>query len=322
MDNNANQSRTVSSTDAFRAELSRIQNLETADQSHDKSEGATAEDNSVVQNITVAEDDVGQDSNTEIGHDDSQQNETELDEDGDEIPNMIPKGRFKKVVERRKELEAQMIAEREARIKAETELKMIAQAMGQMNKPQQQALQPQEENQFNPLDEEAHNVYMDEIKQTRAQLDAMKQEIYIANQERAFAATHPDMQQAYQHLVEVYADTNKMLLDDPQQAINVAIYQLQRMSNEALKKGKNVPELLYNMAQRCGYQKPSEAPKTPKQPTTNLNAINNNMKKSATAEVNNSPLPLDNGSSNGTRMEDFDRIYKGNPDNFYILQRV
>lgn len=232
----------------------------------------------------------------------------------------VPVKRLKKEIEKRHALEAQLQKEREEKIRYQTEIETYNKAMASFNNASQ-GLQPKVE-QLDPLDEDAHRYYMEQqtkqdekFKSMEAEINAMKMKNTMEQQEAAFTRQTPDFREAYKHLVDSELKANRYVAQNEEEAQLMTAYKLRGMAENAMNKGANVAEIFYNIAKSYGYVSKAE------KATPNLNAIENNMRKSKVADVPTTPLQPSNGAGNYTNMGNFDRMYSGSAeerkDKFY-----
>lgn len=294
-----------SPSDQFRAELAQIQqnNSTTIENEAPTTSNDNMTEPHVQNDITVENEQMEVSENTEG-------ESKEIDFDEDNLPNMIPRGRFKKVIEKRKELEAQLQLDRERLAKAQAEIQLYNQALQKITG--QNTSNAPEETPFEPLDKEADNVYMKMINETKSELNAMKMHTMVTQQEAEFSKANPDFEKAYDYLLTAQTKANNLLFENEQQAKEAALNQMRYIATQGLQQGKNVASMFYNMAKNYGYAAPN------KTPTPNLEAIANNMKKSSVANVNTTSLEF-NGGSNYTKLENFDKAYDCKPDTFHKM---
>lgn len=218
--------------------------------------------------------------------------ETPVDSNDDEDEEIhhgpIPKKRFNKEIEKRKALEVELARERESRIKFETELTLYNKALDELNKksePKQEAIQP--------IDEEAHNLYMKRIQdleskienQTKSisQRDVQKQfEESLNYQQEQFQKNVPDFADAYQHVIKAEMESYKMAGYSEQEAAQLTQQQLASRAWNSFNNGKNVAEVFYNMAKTYGYNSKAQNTIKTVSNTPNLERIEKNMRKSET----------------------------------------
>lgn len=328
VENTVTETQTLNSNaDQFREELAKIHTQDTPNENAAESEtGHESETNN--NNEVVEKEDGGEsrDNSSTDSMDSSSDNDEDYEDDS--VNGMIPRGRLNKAIERRKELEAQWQQEREERIRIETQNQMLLKALENLNQNTSQKQEQNFEPEIDPLDHEAHAYYMNEIKQTKEMLmrqeESRKQDEYrnsmgriMYNQEVEFSNQHPDFKDAYDYLLGVQVDLNRNIYNS-EQAQQVAVQSLGRMAENAIHSKQNAAAILYEAAKRCGY--PGKAISEPK---SNISAINNNMKKSAVADVNSASLPLANARSNVATREVFEKKYEpGNPDSFYALLKA
>lgn len=214
-----------------------------------------------------------------------EQEETERELDDQEVKgHLIPKSRFNKEIEKRKSLEKSLQEEREARIRMEERMEAIR----QLEEKSKQIHEKPQEVELDPLDSDAHNYYVKQINELKQELQSLKGESqstkqmnYVTHmveaQERAFAAEHPDFQDALNHLQKVEMEVAKDFFDTPEEAQAYVAQKLQGAILTSAQKGKNAAEMMYNMAKKYGYSNKKAAPNVPKR---NVEAINRNMDKS------------------------------------------
>lgn len=226
--------------------------------------------------------------------------------EGDETlqkTNFIPKSRFNKEIEKRRALEEQLHQEREAKIRYETQLQMLQQlqeAQKTQSIPQAQEAQPE----LDPLDLDAHNLYMQKLQELEKKIENFNQETsqktqqlqyfnLVSAQEAAFEKQNPDFKDALEHLKNVEIQVAKNFYDDSQAEAYVT-QKMQTALMSAINTGKNAAEVMYNMAKTYGYA-PKSAQKAAHSP--NLDAINNNMKKTASIHSLNNSVGLGNNNN-------------------------
>ena len=210
-------------------------------------------------------------------------------DEGNELDNKpIPKKRFDKELEKRKVLESELQRERELRIRSETEMSLYTKAIDQMNNQQQQ---PERRAEIDPIDTDAHNLYMNRINELEKKYETQNTNLSdyqtrqdfaqtIDRQAAEYTRTNPDFGDAYNYLLSIKAGEAKMFGADEQRANQYALEQIKPIAWEAYKTGKNVAEIAYNMAKNYGYKAHNTTIKTP-QP--NMDNINKNMPKSYSA---------------------------------------
>lgn len=201
----------------------------------------------------------------------------------------IPKKRFDKELEKRKVLEQELQRERESRIKYETELSLYNKAIEQMQNQQSQPQQPE----IDPIDSDAHNLYMQKIRDLENKYENQNQNISDYQARQQFAATvdkqaaeytrdYPDFNDAYSYLLNVEASKAKMLGYNDLEAQSYAIETLQPLAWKSYVSGKNVADMAYNMAKNYGYKTP-DAKNAQTKLEPDLDTINKNMRKSYSA---------------------------------------
>lgn len=290
--NNITETKPLNSdSESFRAELAKLQ-----EQSTEGVENTENIESNVVENQEVPTEEV--------------KTQDEDYENEGNVQGMVPRGRLNKVLEKRKELEVQAQADRDARIKAETELDMLRRAMEHATNIGQD--KNNAEAAFEPLDQDAHNIYMQELKTTRAEMRQMQMRNTLELQEAKFTQAHPDFREAYDYLLNASAEVNKHVCASDMEAQAMTIHNMREIATRALNQNKDAAEVFYTMAKKFGYS--AKAQNTNSGP--NINAINNNMKKSTIADVNQAPLQPSNGASNYTKMDNFSKAYDGSADSF------
>lgn len=206
--------------------------------------------------------------------------------------NYIPRSRFNEINEAKKQLEEQILQEREKAIRLEEQVKALNQFQQQIpNK-----LQPQfqeEISQIDPLDIEAHKYYDKKIKNLEERLEklvvkaenqdeALYKQSVISSQRNAFERNTPDYQDAANYLANFETQRAQMICETENEINEYLNNELYKLTNTALRKGINVAQHIYEMAKKAGYNSKSKEQKTPIQLNgANLEAINNNMPKSA-----------------------------------------
>jgi hypothetical protein len=226
----------------------------------------------------------------------------------------IPKSRFNQEIEKRKALEEQLQAEREAKIRYETQLEMLKQAQLSANQEQPELVE-----EYDPLDPDAHKMYMREINNLKQKIESVTQETNQRTQQqnyynrvvadgKTFEKDHPDFNNALQYLEKVEIDAARTLFSETE-AQQFVQQKLQNTMVAAVNGGKNAAEVAYNMAKSYGYSPKSAQPKA--KAGSNLDAINDNMKKSAS--INGLPNSINMTSNIDENDSDNLRIDPKNP---------
>jgi hypothetical protein len=296
-----------SNADSFHAHLQQIQQEPKADDRiTEESHGdKIPEENPVIPDTQgqpesdgLAEDEMVHDAEVE-----SSNNETYKEN------KFIPKSRFNKEIEKRRELEGQLTKEREDRIRYETQLQMLQQAANSSADQMQSAknahsIQPTEE--FEPLDPDTHRLYMKKIGELENRLEGINKDTaektqqlqyynIVSAQEQVFERSNPDFKDALSHLQAVETQVAQNIL--PEGQVNAYVNQkLQSTLMVALNSGKNAAEVMYNMAKSYGYKAKGDS-KAATAPQSNLEAINSNMKKTASIQSLNNSVGLGNNSN-------------------------
>lgn len=219
----------------------------------------------------------------------------EFDDESDSKSHMIPRTRLNKETQKRRELEEQLRQEREARLKFETELNLYNKAIDKLNKPK--------EDEFSPIDQKAHEIYLNKIKELEEKLTGDKEEYMRMDNMRRFeysvnkqaedmAKSHPDFEDAYSYVLEREREGAKIAGYSNEQADAYALSRLQPIAWDVYNKGGNVAEAIYSLAKNYGF-KNKESKSGPK---VNHKAIERNSRKTenVTDELNGS------GGYNGT----------------------
>jgi uncharacterized protein YozE (UPF0346 family) len=286
----------------FREELNKIKNSD--------AEYATQETFDEVKEVETQP----EEESTKPDFEDSvvEQDNADLDDESDS-GHMIPKGRFNKVIQQKKSLEKELEEARAEKIRAQTELELYNRALERLQ------VQKQEEQSFEPLDSEAHQIYAQQYQNLQKKLSQLEQK---AEQDRAvqtlnyqdqmFSKTHPDFSKACDYLIEAQAKMYSMLYEDVEQAKDAAKHQLGVAAQSLLQQGKNVAQTFYTMSKNLGYTPPSNGP--------NLSAINQNMAKSKIADLNSVPLSPSSRGANLTKLEEFEKHY--NPKDKQSFQNI
>lgn len=194
----------------------------------------------------------------------------------------IPKKRFNQELQRRKEIEAELQREREARIRMETELNLFNEAAKKLQTKKEEALE------INPLDEEAHSYYVNQINALKQEFEAKLQqmektqtqtrfETTVNNQAESFKKKHDDFDEAYKFVIDTEIKNAKLIGLDENEAYDFALQKLQPIAWSIYNKGGNVAESVYNMAKNYGYNGKGAK----KGSNVNVDNINKNSKKSA-----------------------------------------
>lgn len=275
----------------FREELNKIQQQEESTQSGNE------DDTKVAEQDTSDKSEDSNDTDKNLDNDDTN-SPPDTDDSDDELDiKNIPYKRFNKEIQRRKALEAELQKEREERIRAKTELELIDKALKNMS-PKQQQEAPTE-----PVDP-----YMQAINNVNKRMDEQEYrrnfETVVNAQHQHFTKENPDFDSAYMHLIKTEVEANKYFYDDENQAKAAAMQKIKDISDRAFRQGKNIPEILYNLARQYGHQKQVEPKKQ-----TNLDAIERNMAKSKTYDSNAAALPPSDKANNYTVLENFEKVY-------------
>jgi hypothetical protein len=219
---------------------------------------------------------------------DNTQDNTQLDEDDTQLDEKtIPRKRLNKEIEARKALEEELRKERDSRIKYETELGLYTQALASLQTDKEQTEQNFD---IDPVDTEAHNLYMKEINALKKQVQnqtthttefeqRQQFENTVNAQAAQFARSNPDFNDAYSFLLGIEANKAKVLGYSDAQAQQFALSQIQPIAQEVYKKGGNVAEMAYTLAKNYGY-KPTTTKKVINSP--DLDKVSKNMAKSHT----------------------------------------
>jgi hypothetical protein len=253
------------------------------------------------------------------------------DEEEEQFKGPIPKKRLNKEIERRKAIEQELMHERENRIKYETELNLYNKALEQL-----QAKNQAPEQEVEPIDADAHNLYMKKIGELEKRLETQSQNFsysqsqiqaqnLYAQQESKFVAKHPDYKDAIDHIVKTEINNYTMTGIDRKEAEKITSERIMGLAAKALEVGKDVPEIMYNLAKNYGYNA-QKATKT----GPNLSNIEKNIKKSETIlndvpEITTTFAPE---AAQYTNFEGFQRLMNSNgrgvnPNEFHkILAKV
>ncbi len=205
----------------------------------------------------------------------------EDEDEAEELPqgNLLPKSRFFKEVKKRKEIEQRFQEQREHNIRLETELNMMNQTIqeffGKQNAPQQ------EEEEFAPIDPEAHTRTQKELNEIRKEQQKLSDmqikaqyRLDMNTQQAEFTRHTPDFGEAYKHVLETKYQEFIEVGFKPEEAESAAIKDMWEKAGRLWNDGKNVPETVYKLAKAYGY-KPKATKGMP-----NLEKIEENMKKS------------------------------------------
>lgn len=252
-----------------------------------------------------------------------QENDPALDveNDDDDVSNSkyIPKSRLDKEIAKRKaereDLTKQLQEEREARIRFETKQSMLDEAFTKLNRA------PEQNHEIDPVDMEAHSLYMKEINALKAQHanSTKANQEYQVRQQFAqtvdkqaddFRRNNPDFDDAYNHIINVKKEEAFAMGYEGQEATNYAMSQLQPIAWKAYEKGMNVAEVAYNLANKYGYKSKEGAPKTANR---DLSKVEGNMAKSHSSlnEIKAVPTKLSTPEESALEMEVFNRNYSG-----------
>lgn len=214
--------------------------------------------------------------------------EFESDTSDDDVgnSNYIPKKRFDKQIEKTKLAEEKYEREREARIKFETELQLYNKALADMQAKQQESYAEPE---VDPIDSEAHNLYMKKMREFEEKLERQNSSLNeytvaqqfnttVNYQATEFKQKNPDYIDAVQHLFNIKAQEAKTLGASDEQAREYADNQTRTIAWQAFNQGRNAAEVAYNLAKAYGYKAKSSSGKV--NDTPDLEKIEKNMQKS------------------------------------------
>jgi hypothetical protein len=324
------------SEDNFRAALAKISNESEQDSADTREEipqdvqqatreSATTEDTSDVDDTNVA------DTNELSGDSGELDVEPEVEVKG----HMVPKSRLNQELEKRKSIEAQLLQERDERIRAQTQLQMLTdiQKQQQVEVQQKQSTLHTPED-IDPLDTETYNYAKREIDLLKTQLanvahetqtrtQEMQYHNMVVAQEAAYAKEHPDFHQAMKHVQDVEFNIAKDLLGDERTANEYVGAKLRDVLTRSLNSGKNAADTIYKMAKTYGYNTPQASSKSA--PTKNIAAINKNMERSAnTGNLGNNSsfghIPTDIASAMNKSGNPLSGV---NPESFHkMLERL
>lgn len=259
----------------FRQELEALSNPPQQEVKNDEQNGSDSIGNS-------SNDDGGDNLNTSEHNNEDNRNQLDEEPEVEAISRSIPKKRFNQELQRRKEIEAELQKEREARIRMETELNLFNEAAKKLQTKKEEALE------INPLDEEAHSYYVNQINSLKKEFEAKLQqmektqtqtrfETTVNNQAETFKKKHDDFDEAYKFVIDTEIKNAKLIGLDENEAYDFAISKLQPIAWSIYNKGGNVAESVYNMAKNYGYNGNG----TKKGSNVNVDNINKNSKKSA-----------------------------------------
>jgi hypothetical protein len=219
-----------------------------------------------------------------------------VEEEDDEIPldaKAIPKKRLDKEITKRKSLESALEQERNERnrdreelIKLRTEQELLNKAIAQMNAPKESA-----QTEIDPLDPDAHNLYMAKLAEMEQKYEQRTQSLtetqimqqfanVVDRQAEEFKAKNNDFDDAYNYLLGIEAEKAMMMGYSENDAKEMAYGSIRPLAWKAYEQGKNVAELTYNMAKKYGYVAKNKAAKAS---APNLDAIEKNAPKSHSA---------------------------------------
>lgn len=196
----------------------------------------------------------------------------------------IPKARLDEEAAKR------YAAEEQIKLLAEQNRLLMEKLLG--NSQQQVEQEPQ----LDVLDEDAHRYYTTQQKKLEAELQALKNEIkkgqeknkiesYVATATNQFKQKVSDYEDTVNSYLKFKTDEALSMFDDFDQAEQYVESQLESLTKAAIKKGQNPAEVVYNLARKTGV---ARKPTTTAKSVPNINAINQNMKKSVHADTNNS----------------------------------
>jgi hypothetical protein len=289
-------------TDAFRAELAKLEPEQP--QVEEPTPEQSSEDTlNMSHDETPGEENIPEESVDEVVEIDQNQATAPTETSGSEKSHLIPKSRFNQEIEKRKALEEQLTKEREERIRIEAQWEMLNQHNQQTQLQEQQqyvAAQQQALDNIDPLDTDTFNYAKREIEGLKAQLanvakeneQRTKEMIYtnrVTSDQSNFEKIHPDFTQALEHVQKVELEVAKQLFGNEQHAQNFVADKMRGVLTTSIESGKNAAETIYNMAKTYGYNTTSKSEKT--KPTINVEAINKNMAASAnTSNIGNSGI--------------------------------
>ena len=207
------------------------------------------------------------------------------DADEDTDSKVIPKKRLNKEIEKRKSLEMELQKERDERVRYQTELDLYNKALDKISAKEQET-----EKDIDPVDEQAHRLYMGKIKELETKLEQQAQQLQtgrneaqfanvVNNQQAEFVQKQPDFDEAYRHLVDAEIATAKLFGVTDSEAQQLATQKLYNLAQAALNKGQNVPEMFYNISRNYGYNNQTKSQNANKGP--NLGKVEKNIRASA-----------------------------------------
>jgi len=283
----------------FHAEIEKLQN---------EGEKVEAEENVEASPEEPTEEVSSEEDNIEVNAEEETEAENDNEEDYKE-KKFIPKSRLNKEIKKRNELEEALQKEKEDKIRFETQFQYLQQQLEKLNQqPDNQNVAQEDGNSldnYEPLDGEAHQIYLKKIEELENKIsnlgqntDQQTKQLQYFNvvnaQEQQFQKTHPDFNNALDHLKNIETKVAQTFYSDPQQAQNYVQQKLQSILVNAVENGQNAPEIVYNLAQTYGYTPDAAPVSTPK---SNIHSINHNQKRSASIHgINNKSGVGNNGN--------------------------
>lgn len=244
-------------------------------------EGGEAHDDEV-ESVELDDDseEVGETDDSEDGVEAEQEESEEEDagdeesDDDDKRSNKIPRSRFDKALEDRDKARIEARDERDARIKAETELAQYKQAIEMTlagDDPEEEWTDEVAKQKY----EELKSEWETDKKQTKEESEKARAAQYLThtlqNQQAVFEKSHPDFNDAYQHLAKVEYNKFKRIYGEQEADRRTGTYLL-NVAATAVSEGRDAAELIYDMAKDVGYRKAK--------PGANLDNIEKNQKRS------------------------------------------
>lgn len=306
-----------STAENFRAHLDKIQsdaiktdNIKEAQPQVKEEINATKSDSepTVSEKEMVSQEDTGLD-NDDIGEsiEEAKAQSTEKE------PRLIPKSRLKQETEKRRVAEEQLMKEREERLKekeeyirAQTQLEMLT----QNKEPAQPQYREPELEQLDALDQDAHRVYSNKIRNlehtlqqvisnTSQQTQALQIENIVKNQRESFQKENPDFEKALNHYTDVELAAAKMFIKNEDEAKQAVANKFANIVHNAVHNGKNAPEVFYNLAKTYGYAatKSEASSEGNNEPNVDLDAINRNKQKTSSINKLGNKASVGNGNN-------------------------
>lgn len=188
----------------------------------------------------------------------------------------VPHGAFHEERQKRKEVEQRLEQERVNRAKLEERLNILAESVRQRQEREKPQIPAFEEDPANHLrmqtQMEAERITRLEKalaqREQQSRADAEDKNFVTSYQAKAieFSAKTPDFKEAYNHILRSRIEDYKVMGHTEEEALRFTLNDERAIASNAMKRGLNPAEVIYNLAKRGGY--------APRQASTDLAAVN------------------------------------------------